>query len=234
MRHSIAPVALALAVLAVTGCASFPQQPYNRVAHAKVQTIAIVSPALPEKPSAWMAVHPGQSFGLIGGLIAAGDTASKTNALADALNKQGFDHHAAFVAALSASLVEAGYKVTLLDAQRPNTEFLAAYPDLGGADAILDTYSGSVGYMSAGASTPYRPTAWVAARMVTAGESRTVFADQIFVNAFGNPRDAITLEAPSGYAFASFDNLVADPARTADGLSLALKTVAAEIARQLR
>ena len=53
--------------VALAGCVTVENQPFNKEAHAKIKTIAILpAPAVPDY-SINILHHPGASFGLIGG-----------------------------------------------------------------------------------------------------------------------------------------------------------------------
>lgn len=230
-------VALGCLTLFLSACASFPQQAYNRPANTAVKRIAIVTPAIPAKSGAWLAVHPAASFGLVGALAAAADVTSKSNRLTEVVQAEKFDQSQIFIDALQKELQAKGYEtvVVSVDRDREKFAFLETYPAIAGSQAVLDMYSGSYGYMAAGVSTPYRPTFWLASRLVSASDSTAVlFADQIFYNPFGEPKNVITLNAATEYDANSFDDLVANPARVTEGLRVAASAVATELARQLQ
>lgn len=234
---SLRTAAFGCLALLLSACASFPQQAYNRPANTAVKRIAIVTPAISSKSSAWLAVHPGASFGLVGGLVAAADISSKSNRLTEVVQAEKFDQTQFFIEALQKELQTKGYEtvVVAVDRDREKFEFLETYPAIAGSQAVLDMYSGSYGYMAAGVATPYRPTLWLASRLVSASDSTAVlFADQIFYNPFGQPKDVITLNAGTEYDANSFDELIANPARVTDGLRVAAAAVATELARQLQ
>jgi len=234
---SLRMAALGCMALLLSACASFPQQPYNHQANTSIKRIAIVTPAIPPKTPAWMAVHPASSMGLVGGLIAATDTATKSNRLTEAVKGTGFDPNQFFLDAVQQELQALGYETQIVTIERDveKFSFLETYPSAQGFQAILDMYSGSYGYMAAGGSTPYRPTFYLASRLVSAKDSSDIlFADQFLYNPFGQPKDSITINATTEYDANNFDQLIESPARVTAGLQVAAKAVAAELARQLQ
>jgi hypothetical protein len=214
-----------------------PQQPYDPAVRAQVKSIGILTPALADELAVRMMVHPGASFGLIGAAIAEADMSSKSDDFTEAVRSKGFQHRAHFVSNLAAALQGAGYQVREIGNPRASDEFkfFEQYPASDGSvDTYLDIYSGLIGYTAAGAATPYRPTMYMAVRLVDAKEHKTLYQDVIVYNAFGNPKDAITISPTTEFDFKAFDDLMAGQDRAIDGLKIALKTTGDEIGRQLR
>ena len=144
----------ALAAIALSACVSVPNQPYNKAANAHVKKIGVVAVPNPAEYQVGMLHHPGEGFGLIGGLIAAGDASSKTKTF----SSQEVVHRIELGKEMTTALTEAfdgsPFQVVLVDAGAgPRTEFVKDYPGAE-CDAFLDVAIAQVGYRAQYASTP--------------------------------------------------------------------------------
>lgn len=222
--------------LMLGGCASSAHRPYDPAVRKQVRSIGLLTPVVPDEVAVRMAIHPGQSLGLVGMLLAEGDMDGKTGDFTRELKARGFSNGAGFEQQLKAGLVAAGYAVRTLPAPRAYSQaFREQYPASDGSvDAYLDIYSDLIGYTAAGGSTPYRPTVNLHVRLVRADDHKVLYQDQIAYNAFGDGDGAITLTPARGYEFAEFAQLMAQPAKAVQGLQLAMRATGDEVARQLR
>jgi hypothetical protein len=232
-------VAALIVAAALGGCAASPhrQQAFNPAERTAIRTIGVLTPALSDEVAVRLFVHPVESLGVIGMLIAAGDMSGKTHEFTSALNARGFICQSQFREDLLQGLRAAGYEVRVVPTDRPRDEygFATRYPDGDKSiDAYLDLYSGLIGYTAAGISTPYRPTVYLGARLVRATDHRVLYQDAIAYNAFGDPRDMVTIAPTSDYDFQAFNDLMARQDRAVEGLRVALKATGNELARQLR
>lgn len=227
---------LAWTGLLLGGCASTVQRPYDPAVRKQIRSIGLLTPTVPDEIAVRMVVHPGQSLGLVGLLVAARDTGDKTGDFTRTLKARGFRNGAGFEQQIKAGLVAAGYTVRTLPAPRAYSQaFRDQYPASDGSlDAYLDIYSDLIGYTAAGGSTPYRPTVNLHVRLVRANDHKVLYQDQIAYNAFGEGGGAITLTPARGYEFAEFEQLMAQPDKALKGLQLAMRATGDEVARQLR
>lgn len=92
-----ARLALAGFLIVVTmGCVSLPeQQAFNRAAHADIRNIGVLE-TQPTALHVAMLNNPAASFGLIGGLVAAADQASKESRFKAIVDRTGFEPLAYF------------------------------------------------------------------------------------------------------------------------------------------
>ncbi len=104
-------------------------------------------------------------------------------------------------------------------------------------DAQLDVNFGFIGYAAAGSGdgAPYRPTAVLSVRLLSADGRDVLFEDQIIYNSVfpGRPK-AITLNPDPRYRYPDFDDLKAAGPTAVEGLPPAFTAVALELARQLK
>ena len=231
----------ALMLFALTGCVSMPkQQAYNREVHSSLKTIAVLE-THETKPSIWIMNHPGMSFGLIGGLIAAGDMATKQKKLNENFDAAGFQPLPYFRERLTAHMTERGYTLVW-----PNTQVESAKISRGTfglrkaytaaqADAQMDINFGFLGYAAAGATdnSPYRPTATMVVRLVSADGKENFYTDYFAYNNVFNLNQAVAINADRDYMYPDFDDLAAAGPRSVEGMKLAIDAIATEIARQL-
>jgi hypothetical protein len=230
-------LALMVMGLLASGCTAPMHRPYDPGMKHQIRSIGLLTPAVPDEVAVRMDVHPGESFGVVGMLVAATDMSSKSGEFTRATRSKGFVSSSAFQQQLDAGLRGAGYQVHRIDVSRSPTDqaFLDQYPPANGSvDAYLDLYADLIGYTAAGGATPYRPTVHLNVRLVRAADHRVLYQDRIAYNAFGDGDGAITLAPADGYEFARFEQLVSDPVKALEGLRLAMRATGEALARQLR
>lgn len=217
------------------------QQAFNRDAHSGLKTIAVLE-TKPTEATVFMLNHPGASFGLIGGLIAAGDQASKESKFQATVKQSGFEPLSYFKDRLNTRMSERGYTViwpqSLVETgkvARGTFGLRKSYPGAQGVDAQLDINLGFVGYAAAGAGdgAPYRPTVTAGVRLVSPDGKQHYFTDYFAYNNVFNFGKAVVLNADPKYSYPGFDDLQAAGTDSVEGLKLAIDSVAAEIARQM-
>lgn len=230
-RHYLA----ILAVAPLGACAStYTATPYVPGAQSLAK-VGVMDDSMPEKLSAAEVASVGSNFGLIGALVDAGVTASRQDALTDALSTVSFDAEDRLekrvVEALGAQGVEAQ---VVTGPKRQKRVFLADYPALDGADAYLDIVLTNYGYLSAGSGQPWRPTAYAMVKLVSAKDKKTLLENHIAYNVMNAPRGVITLSPHPDYVFRNRDEMKADPAKLAAGLEDAFGQIATTAAGLMR
>lgn len=229
-------VLMVLGLLA-TGCAAPAHRPYDPAVRHHIRSIGLLTPAVSDDVDVRMEVHPGDSFGVVGMLVAANDMSGKSGQFRRATRDKGFECSTTFVQQLDEGLRAAGYEVHPVEVMRARQqyEFLDQYPPSDGSvDAYLDLYSDLIGYTAAGGATPYRPTVHLNVRLVRASDHKVLYQDRIAYNAFGDGDGAITLTPAAGYEFAGFEQLIANPIKALEGLRMAMRATGQALARQLK
>jgi ABC-type glycerol-3-phosphate transport system substrate-binding protein len=149
---------LALAATLLAGCAQVPRQAFNAQGSSHIRKVVVAQHENQTEYESNILGHPGMSFGLIGGLIAAADIQSKTIKLTSAINPKETRVQDRLSEKLKARLEQAGYETTVLVVPRGTKaeEALARAKQGGQADAVMlvDLYAG---YWAAGPSTDYFP-----------------------------------------------------------------------------
>ena len=222
-----------LLLLAVVGCANIPKQAYNKEANRSIQQITLIEPAANPDYSVVNLGHPGQSFGLIGALIAAGQISAKTTEFSKQVKSRGFDLPAEFKAALIAELEKAGYSVQVLKLARTKAEFLPKYDGVpAGTQAILDTVV-EAGYYCAASNSEYIPTLRSSVRLLTPDGKQLLYQDAISYGYEQGAKEAISIPAEQKYFFEDFDAISAKVDLALEGMRAGIPMVARQIAADL-
>ena len=235
MIRSAKLLALLFFCLAVAGCVTVENQPFNKEAHSRIKTIVILpAPPVPEY-SINILHHPGASFGLIGGLVAAAELGSKATQFTTTMQEQKFDVAKTLTEAVKAEIERRGYTVVVLDElKRSDGKLLpdyAAIPVKG--DAYLDFVVGVAGYWANSHTTPYYPTLTTPVRMIDARDKAIVYNSMIVYGPYGGPKGATQITPDSTFAVGNFSALQAAPARSVEGIRSAIQAIAKQIASDL-
>jgi hypothetical protein len=221
-------LSLALLSSLLAGCVQRVE--LDRAAAAGVRRVAVVSPAVPSRPTTPMLNAPGMWFGLVGGLVEAAVQETRDQRLRAALEGQGYRVRERLPEHLAQALEAAGFQARILVTERSGTEFLQSYPGEP-VDAFLDLAVWAYGYGSHGPSSPYRPFATVALRLAGA-DGRPIVQDSFSVN-----WPALGWTATStarGDALPASRPFEGDPARIVAGVDGLLRHIAEEAVRRLR
>ena len=224
------------AMASLSACASnYVAKPY--VAGAQpIGKIAVMDDSMPEKMSAVETASVGSNFGLIGALIDAGVTASRQDALSDALATVSFDAEDRLEKRVVEALAAQGMEATLVKGPlRQKRVFLNDYPAApDGTRAYLDLVLTNYGYTSAGSGQPWRPTAYAMVKLVSASNKKTLLENHIAYNVMHAPRGVITLTPHPDYVFKNREEMKTQPDRLAAGLEDAFTQIAATAANLMR
>lgn len=226
-----------LVTLSFAGCASVNKQAFNREAATELQALVIAQEPNQELYEAAVIGHAGESFGLIGGLIAMVDIQSKSKQLTQAIDPSKTRLQERLAEKLSEELREAGYQTTVMPIGREASEdkVLEQARSLGGHHAVLHTQM-SGGYWAAGHVTNYVPKVFMRARLVELKSGQVLFED-IFSYGYRSPgMESIHLAADSRFTYADIGKLSnsADLARQGliDGVNALAKQIANDLKRQ--
>jgi len=221
-------------IVVVAGCAT-PRQAFNQAAHPNVKKVALVRPPLVDQYAISIVYHPGASFGLIGGLIAAGELSSKGTQLTTIVKSTQFDFGAELAIAVEEALRAQGrFELSFVGTDEMRKDYLADYKSLGGAcDAYLDFVPLVAGYSATSHSTPYYPWAAVKARLIDSRTAEVLYLQTIVYSNAKVGEGVVKLEPSASLGFENMDALSADRPRAAEGLRTAAKAVARQIASDL-
>ena len=231
-----------LVVALLSSCVSLPpQQSYNKQSNANVKKIVVLQMRETE-PGVFIMNNPGASFGLIGGLIAEADLATKRKKLRETLSSANVDYVASFKAQLTLAMEKRGYvlvwpETTVETTKSPRTanSMRKSYKAVSDADAQLDVNFGFIGYAAAGAgkNAPYRPTGTILAQLVSADGKTKLFTETIIYHNVFNAQGAITLAPDENHTYPNFSDVEAAGPEAANGIKIAVETLADKLAEQL-
>lgn len=224
------------ALLALTAaCAQVPKQAFNKDAHQNVKRIALFEPAKPEEYVVAIANHPGNSFGLIGAIVAAADTKSKTEGFTSKMKELELDIATELTAALEQELVTAKYDVVRFAPARAKPELLENYASVDvEADAYLDWVINWSGFIAATATSDYVPSARVYVRLVDAKSKAVLYSELIGYGYQYGPGQPIELISDAKYRYGSYSTLLDGATGAAEGLKAGAPLIVRKISDDLR
>lgn len=228
-----------LALVALTmlvGCAhTVKRQAFNKEASGNMKTLALAKPSNQDIYEAIVLGHPGVSFGLIGGLIAAADMQAKSNQLTAAIDPNETRLQERFVSKLSTQLISNGYDVKLvpISKETAETDIVDTVKRSTSSDGILSvTIRGQ--YVAAGPTTDYFPYIRVQIKNVDPKSGDTLYEDTLTYGYTQPNAQTVHFTADPSYRFADVSALVADPSKTREGLIVGIDAIAGQIASDLR
>jgi hypothetical protein len=226
---------LVLASVFLGGCAQLPRQAFNPQAAAHVKTVVVAQTENQTEYPAQILGHPGMSFGLIGGLVAAADMHAKSTKLTAAIDPKETRVQERFAERLREKLRQAGYEtVVIMVPKVANQDEALAQAKLkakGDAVIAVDLYAG---YWAAGPSSDYFPRMEAKVKTVDVQSSKVLYQDVISYGYTMPQAQTIHLASDPGYRFGTIDLLVADPAKTRQGLYAGIDALAEQIANDLK
>jgi len=215
---------LVLVLLLVSGCAGqrLPSIPFDR-AGGNVQSIALVTPATPDKPIliSLAPVTPLPIFiGIIGTL--ADQSVQKDHAahFAEILANHDFRPQPLLVADITQVLQAKGYAVTIVEADRSGQDFLAQYPPgmPPAGDAYLDVMLANHGYGATTTFDPYQPLIGLKFRLVRTSDNKVLMQDTF---AYSNIGHAVRPEPK--YDYQHYVDFSSDQDRSIEGIKEGLQ-----------
>lgn len=226
---------IGLLLLLLVGCAKTPNINYNASVNHDIKTIAIVAPKKTVELTVFYYNHPGMSFGLVGGLIAAAEFESKQSEYNALIKSKGFKTDAYFVNKLTAYLSAEKYKVVLIPSDdKRKSEHMTEYPDTE-ADAYLDIVVNNVGYIAGSPTSAYKLTISLSVRLVKKRNKEVVYDKVVvFGENFAVSKEVDYVGCNTKDCQADFDALKHNALKSIDGLKKAIDKVAKRIAVSLR
>jgi hypothetical protein len=238
MRLILQLFLITIATTVFTGCAIVTKQAYVPSAAAPIKQVLVV--LQPEVTPVRFAIYGSKAtlFGPFGVMAAISEADEKTVLLRKDLGQYGPSHDTIFSDELQASFTKIGIKTSFITAKKDTRYgFVADYKSLSipkDTDAILDLFVAETSY---GGSHPMtdprmRPIMQVYARLVSAKTFEVLYSDHISYG-YDNPlMDAQKIRAPQKYYMPDMDAVVANKARSAEGIRHAAEEVAGFIANQ--
>lgn len=235
MRWILQLFLIALTSTFFTGCAIVTKQAYVPSVNAPIQQILVVTQN--EITPLRFAIYGSKAtlLGPFGVVTAISEAEEKTELLRKDLNQYGASYDEYFVDELKSSFAKANIKTSFTSAKKETRRgFVEDYKSLTipkDTDAVLDLFIAEASY---GGSHPMtdpemRPIMQVYARLVSAKTFEILYSDHISYG-YDNPfMDARKIKAPQKYYMPDMEAVIADKARTTEGI----RNAAAEVARFL-
>lgn len=227
--------AVLVSVVFASGCAQMNKQAFNKEANLALKSVAISQPQIQDEYETVVLGHPGLSFGLVGGLIAAADMQSKTDRLTAVIEPKELRLQDRFVAKLSESLGKTGYttKVVPVPKEISDDQVVDYVKKNATVDAVLAVkMRGS--YLAAGPTTDYFPYIYVNVKKVHAQTGAILYEDNFTYGYTMQNMQTVHFASDSSYRFATIDNLTADPVKTRQSLISGIDGIAEQIALDLK
>lgn len=228
---------LAIAVTGLVGCAQpLKKQAFNSAASAHIVTLVLTQKPNQDQYDAAVLAHPGLSFGLIGGLIAAADMQNKSNQLTASIDPKETRLQERLGLILQKRLSQSGYQVKMITLKKDtkDDEVMAQVREQGDAsDAVLSV--DLVGaYWAAGPGSDYFPRLMARVKKVDGKDGKTLYED-VLTYGFNSPQlQSVHLISDAQYRFATIAALTADAAKTRQGLLDGLDAIADQIVIDLK
>jgi hypothetical protein len=225
-----------LGSLVVTGCATkFEKQAFNSEASAGIKKIAVQQWSDQDEYPARVVNHPGMSFGLIGAVVTAADTASKTKKLNDVLDPNKTNLTADFYAKALPGLRQLGYEVVAVPVKRgaQAVEVNNAVRVTQGQDAfLLLNIEGA--YLAAGASTDYFPSVVMTAELSDSKSQAVLYKEAYHYGYNDGNKDVVHIEAASDCKFSDIDRLIANIEKTRTCLTASVDILVKQMVADLK
>jgi hypothetical protein len=227
-----------LAMLLLSGCVSVPNIEADKTVAAQIKRVVVLGIHEPANVQVANIGGAPMAFGAIGGLIQGATNVDHSKQFAEALRQQKQSLSEPMLTAITQSLREDGFEVTVAADQKPK---LAAdgksddYSDVHvDADAILSVWFGVVGYMSSPYSTHYEPWVLIKARLLDAKTKKDIYFKTFCVGYKMKIENAVMLPADPKYRYSSFDDLMAHTSDAAAGLVNCEEITAKQIGLDLK
>jgi hypothetical protein len=200
---------------------------------APIKSIVLLAPMNPDH---YVIINQGTAsgaLGMTGALAAMQGDGSKEAQMNKLLTSGGFDFGAQFTQRLQKRLTDAGYRVSIVAAERSKPMGMAKMPaEAARADAVIDTAIWHVGYGNVSIIDPaYRPAIKVDIRM-TRGSNK-VYGETLMYGYHNTFMAGTDLDAPGSYFFSGYDALLHDPAKLREGLDIGMDMIVAHVATRL-
>lgn len=235
MTRSSAAFSFALLAVFLAACAGPDAKvDMNRESVSRIQSIAVILPPEPKTYTVTNLGHPGMSFGLIGGLIAAADESEKGDRFSRAMQSERLSVLAALSSSVEQKLIAAGYQARVEEGPwaEDNGRYRVQIDKLRSeADAVLVISPAIVGYVSQNSFADYLPTITVDVTLLDKDRRTQLYRG--FHATGWKPIGENWRHSPPTKTFATFDALMAQPSESASALTRGAATLSASIAEDL-
>lgn len=223
------------ALFILSGCATVSRQAYNKSATLQIKKIVIAEVSDDENIGALIVAHPGNGFGLIGGLIVAADLNAKSTRITSAIDPHKTQLRHRFVTELSSNLNQMGYETEIVPLGKGMDEkkVFAALKEKTRCDAmIVADVRGQ--YIAAAPTTPYSPYVSVKIKAESSNDEKVLYEDTItWGYAFGNS-EAVHLPGGDSYRYDSIGAIESSSSQAREALWSGVNAIVAQVSDDLK
>lgn len=237
MKRFISIVLLLAAGLA-TGCVNIQRADYDKTANSRVHKVALLRIVEPGRPVVMNVGGAAGAFGLVGGVVQANLDESHAKDFKEALDARNVKFAPDLAQSIMELLRSKGFEVVYLEGQRPKLGADGKSVDYSGiqtdADAILNVWFGTNGYVSPSFSGAYQPWVSIGAEVVDARTRQRMYY-RIFRSGFTtNIENIEDVGFDERYKFDSAGDLVQSVDKAVEGLKDSYKRVVQRMGSHLK
>lgn len=231
MNNCIRWVAGVILVAVLSSCADFNKQTYKPSSVGPIKSILIATQSNFPKAEFGHDLKKG-ALGLTSTTISLSTADGTTQTLDETLAQQGPRYHEQLLADLIRAFSRAGISTQVIAVEKNrSTGLIEDYQSLTSArnvDAILDLHVLEAGYgdPQIAHDLGLRPILRIRARLVSAKDFKTLYADDISFGANSAMLDSKLIQAPKKYYFHDTPLVLFEKKRAAEGLNVAAKEIA--------
>ncbi|KWO77626.1 hypothetical protein [Burkholderia ubonensis] len=225
-----------LLVTLLSGCVNLPQTNLNADNRQKLHSIAVLEVNEPKAVGVVNIGGAAGAFGLIGGLAQAAVNASHTSTYTKRVASDKIVFAPVVADSVIGHLTENGYQVVKLDGQKVKLADDGKSDDYSGiqtdADAIMNVWFTSFGYISPPDKTDFIPSVVVRARMLDAKTKQDIYF-KTFACGYDIRSNSVHVDSDVAYSYGSFGDLEKSFDKSVEGIKSCEKSIAAMIGQDL-
>lgn len=210
-------------LLSLTGCVTIPKVEMAQGSAKSIKTVALLRVTEPNSEVVMNMGGGAAAFGLVGGLIQGGVNDSHAKSYSKLVADAKIEFSPTMVQAITDALKAGGYDVVYLADQKPTLASDGKTDDFSGihtdADAILEVWFTTVGYVSPPSKTAFEP--WVAAkvRLLDAKSKKDLYYKTFFAGFEDKMvKNIVYVPVDAKYQYKSFDMLTSAFGESVQGL----------------
>lgn len=233
---STIPLAISgICVTFLTGCASLPKNDLTAQNREKLHSIAVLQVSEPRAENVWNLGGAAGAFGLVGGIVQAGINSSHSTTYTQKAASEKILFAPIVNDGIVSRLSSDGYQIVKLSDQKvklsadgKSDDYSAIQTD---ADAILNVWFTSFGYVSPPESTDFMPWVVVRARLLDAKTKQDMYF-KTFACGYDIKANSVHIDAEATYRYGSFSKLEDQFDQSVTGLQACEQAVVAMIGQE--
>ncbi|KAB0640518.1 hypothetical protein [Burkholderia latens] len=225
-----------LLVTLLSGCVTLPNTDMKPEARQKLHSIAMLDVTEPKRVAVVNLGGAAAGFGLIGGLAQAAVNASHTSTYTDHVTAGKIVFAPDIMDGVTGRLTGNGYQVVKLAGQKAkladdgkSDDYSAIQTD---ADAIMNVWFTSFGYISPPNQPDYIPWVVIRARILDAKTKQDIYY-KTFACGYDIKANSVHIDSDFAYTYGSFGDLEKNFDKSVEGIKSCEKSVADMIGRDL-